>query len=80
VLSATCFGLAYAAARLALATVWPLALLHALADFSNDNATAPVPAAVHLAHVVICLLYGIYVLARLRNSAAVQLRHEPRRF
>ena len=41
VLSSTSSGLAYAAARARINTVWPLAVLHGLGNFCNAHAERP---------------------------------------
>jgi hypothetical protein len=72
VVNATCFGFAYAAARSALVTVWPLALLHGLGDFTYANSDVPFPVAPHVAFGAIYLSYGAALLVWLRHKSVPQ--------
>lgn len=70
VLSAACFGFAYAAARIRIDTVWPLALLHGLVDFCNTHAATPFPPAVHLAYAAVYVGLASWLLTTLTSTSA----------
>ena len=77
VLSTTCFGFAYAAARLRINAVWPLALLHGVDDFSNTHAANPCPPVVHLAYAVAYVGIGIWILCTVASGSVGGARGDP---
>ena len=69
VLSATAFGFAYAGARLHVGSIWALAVLHGLSNFSQDRLAGEVPGPMYLAVAVLLAAYGL-VLVRVAERSA----------
>ena len=64
IVSATTFGVGYAALRMHIGTIWPLALLHGLDDWTAVNSPRALPASVDLVLAVVWLLYGLQLARR----------------
>jgi hypothetical protein len=58
----TAFGYGYAAVRLHIVSIWPLALLHALDDFLQLNSPDALPWPFQLLVAAGFVLYGRYLL------------------
>lgn len=69
-ISSTASGAAYAAVRLRLATIWPLAFLHGLENFCNTRSPGDAPPWWYVAEVVFYVLYAVWLLRRFRSEAA----------
>jgi membrane protease YdiL (CAAX protease family) len=70
VISATSFGAAYAAVRLRIGTIWPLAFLHGLGNFCNTRSPGD---ALWWWYLLVAIFYGLYAtwllrLNRMRGS------------
>ena len=70
VISATSFGAAYAAVRLRIGTIWPLAFLHGLGNFCNTRSPGDAPWWWHLPVAIFYVLYATWLLKlnRMRSS------------
>ena len=66
-ISATSSGAAYAAVRLRIGTIWPLALLHGLENFCNTRSPGDAPWW-YLTEAIFYVLYTAWLLRRLRPS------------
>ncbi|MGR7026176.1 CPBP family intramembrane glutamic endopeptidase [Geodermatophilus sp. URMC 62] len=75
VVDATLTGFTFAAVRLHVGSVWPLAAVHALGNFCNDLA-ADVPLAVYVVIGVLIFTYGL-VLVRRRTPRPVVVAWPP---
>ena len=64
VVDASLTGFTFAAARLRIGSVWPLAAVHALGNFCNDLA-ADVPLAMYVVIGVLIFAYGLVLVRRL---------------
>lgn len=64
VISATAFGLAYAAVRLKLDTIWPLAFLHGLENFCSTRSPGDAPWWWYLTVALLYVLYAAWLLRR----------------
>jgi membrane protease YdiL (CAAX protease family) len=62
VISATSFGVAYAAVRLRIGTIWPLAFLHGLENFCNTRSPEDAPWWWYLSVAIIYVLYAVLLL------------------
>ena len=70
IISATAFGLAYAAVRLRLETVWPLAFLHGLSNFCKTHSAVDVAWWWHLAVALLYVAYALWFLRRFERKNA----------
>jgi hypothetical protein len=70
VISATSFGAAYAAVRLRIGTIWPLAFLHGLGNFCNTRSPGDAPWWWYLSVAIFYSLYATWLLRlhRMRGS------------
>jgi membrane protease YdiL (CAAX protease family) len=70
VISATSFGAAYAAVRLRIGTIWPLAFLHGLENFCNTRSPGDAPWWWYLSVAIFYVLYATWLLRlnRMRGS------------
>jgi uncharacterized protein len=68
VISSTSSGAAYAAVRLRIGTIWPLALLHGLENFCNTRSPGDAPWWWYLTEAIFYVLYTAWLLRRLRPS------------
>ncbi len=70
VISATSFGAAYAAVRLRIGTIWPLAFLHGLGNFCNTRSPGDAPWWWYLSVAIFYVLYATWLLRlnRMRSS------------
>jgi membrane protease YdiL (CAAX protease family) len=73
-ISATSSGAAYAAVRLRLATIWPLAFLHGLENFCNTRSPGDAPWWWYLAEAVFYVLYAVWLLRRFGSEEATSSR------
>jgi uncharacterized protein len=64
VISATSFGAAYAAVRLRIGTIWPLAFLHGLENFCNTRSPGDAPWWWYLLEAIFYVLYAAWLLRR----------------
>ncbi len=64
VISATSFGAAYAAVRLRIGTIWPLAFLHGLGNFCNTRSPGDAPWWWYLSVAIFYILYATWLLRR----------------
>ena len=62
VISATSFGAAYAAVRLRIGTIWPLAFLHGLGNFCNTRSPGDAPWWWYLSEAIFYVLYAAWLL------------------
>lgn len=69
-ISSTASGAAYAAVRLRLATIWPLAFLHGLENFCNIRSPGDAPPWWYLTEAVFFVLYAVWLLRRFRSEEA----------
>ena len=67
-LSSTASGAAYAAVRLRIGTIWPLAFLHGLENFCNTRSPGDAPPWWYLTKVFFYVLYAAWLLRRLRTT------------
>jgi uncharacterized protein len=67
---ATSFGAAYAAVRLRIGTIWPLAFLHGLENFCNTRSPGDAPWWWYLSVAIFYVLYATWLLRlnRMRGS------------
>ena len=73
ILSATAVGFAYAGARLHVGSIWALAVLHGLSNFSQDRLVGEVPGPMYLAVAILLGAYGlVLVRAAGRSSHALE--------
>lgn len=75
VISATAFGAAYAAVRLRVSTVLPLAFLHGLSNFCDERSPGDAPWWWYLSVAVLYVLYAAWLL---RRSLRAQPPKSPR--
>ena len=68
VFSATSFGAAYAAVRLRVGTVWPLAFLHGLENFCNTRSPGDAPWWWYLSEAIFYVLYATWLLCQSGSS------------
>jgi hypothetical protein len=68
VISSTSSGAAYAAVRLRIGTIWPLAFLHGLENFCNTRSPGDAPWWWYLTEAIFYVLYTAWLLRRLRPS------------
>jgi uncharacterized protein len=64
VISATSSGAAYAAVRLRIGTIWPLAFLHGLENFCNTRSLGDAPWWWYLSEAIFYVLYAAWLLRR----------------
>jgi uncharacterized protein len=69
VLVSACYGFALAAFQFRFAWIWPLILIHALADFTTILTARPLPDAVVVVTVAVFLGYGILLLRTYRGAS-----------
>jgi hypothetical protein len=69
VISTTAFGFGYAALRWHLATIWPLAFLHAMDDFFQLRSPGGAPLWWQAAVAVFFVAYGWWLLRRPARTA-----------
>jgi hypothetical protein len=62
IISATAFGAAYAAVRLRIGTIWPLAFLRGLENFCNTRSPGEAPWWWYLAVAIFYVLYAVWLL------------------
>ncbi len=67
VISATSFGAAYAAVRLRIGTIWPLAFLHGLENFCNTRSPGDAPWWWYLSEAIFYVLYAAWLLRQTRT-------------
>jgi hypothetical protein len=67
-ISATSFGAAYAAVRLRIGTIWPLAFLHGLENFCNTRNPKDAPWWWYLSEAVFFVLYAAWLVRRSRAA------------
>jgi hypothetical protein len=67
VISATTFGVGYAGMRMHTVSIWPLAVLHGLDDWTSVNSPGALPWGVQLAVAIAWMTYGVR-LARARSA------------
>lgn len=67
-LSSAAFGIAYAAVRLRIGTIWPLAFSHGLEDFCNTRSLEGVPPWWHLFEAIFYVLYAAWLIRPYRTA------------
>ncbi len=68
VISSSASGAAYAAVRLRIGTIWPLALLHGLENFCNTRSPGDAPWWWYLSEAIFFVLYAAWLLRRSRAA------------
>ena len=63
------FGFAYAGARLHVGSIWALAVLHGLSNFSQDRLAGEVPGPMYLAVAVLLAAYGLVLMRVAERSS-----------
>jgi membrane protease YdiL (CAAX protease family) len=63
-ISSSASGAAYAAVRMRIGTIWPLAFLHGLANFCNTRSTKHAPWWWYLSEAVFFVVYAAWLLRR----------------
>ncbi len=66
--SSSASGAAYAAVRLRIGTIWPLAFLHGLENFCNTRSTEEAPWWWYLSEAVFFVLYAAWLVRRSRAA------------
>ncbi len=66
--SSTASGAAYAAVRLRIGTIWPLALLHGLENFCNTRSPGDAPWWWYLSQAVFFIVYAVWLLRRFHTT------------
>ena len=66
VISSSASGAAYAAVRLRIDTIWPLAFLHGLENFCNTRSPGDAPWWWYLSEAIFFVLYAAWLLRRSR--------------
>jgi uncharacterized protein len=67
-LSSAAFGVAYAAVRLRIGTIWPLAFSHALEDFCSMRSLGGVPPWWYLFEAIFYVLYAAWLIRPSRTA------------
>ena len=68
ILSSTAFGAAYAAVRLRIGTIWPLAFSHALEEFCKARSLGDASPWWHLFEAIFYVFYAGWLLGRFRTT------------
>jgi membrane protease YdiL (CAAX protease family) len=68
VISSSASGAAYAAVRLRIGTIWPLAFLHGLENFCNTRSPGDAPWWWYLSEAVFFVVYAAWLLRRSRAA------------
>jgi membrane protease YdiL (CAAX protease family) len=68
VISSSASGAAYAAVRLRIGTIWPLAFLHGLENFCNTRSPGDAPWWWYLSEAIFFVLYAAWLLRRSRAA------------
>jgi uncharacterized protein len=74
IISATAFGAAYAAVRLRIGTIWPLAFLHGLENFCNTRSPGEAPWWWYLAVAIFYVLYAVWLLRQFNPNGGPRSR------